>query len=128
MVLVNNLTVDSLATAMRTHLLPADADAVERARLTWELGLEGEVPQTMDDVKAFIDSLFEEYGENIDDGPGVCAMLVRVRGLLGEFMAPADADAAIESFRRSSESHTDEVKRVRRDWKTETSGGREGSR
>ncbi|MCB5293392.1 SOS response-associated peptidase [Arthrobacter sp. SO3] len=44
------------------------------------------------------------------------AVLVRVRGLLGEFMTPADADAAIVSFRECPESHTDEVQRVRREW------------
>jgi hypothetical protein len=110
---MRNLTVDSLARAMRTHLYPVTA---ERAREIWDDEFDGKAPRTDDDVQAFIDVLVAGFDESVNETIDTEAVLVRVRGLLGEFMAPAEADAAIASFREGFVSHADEVRRVRREW------------
>ncbi|MCB5281087.1 MULTISPECIES: hypothetical protein [Micrococcaceae] len=116
MALTSNLTVDSLTRAMRAHLYLAAAVAAERARELWDGEFEGKAPRTDDDIQAFIDALVTGFDDSMNDTIQAEAVLVRVRGLLGEFMTPADADAAIVSFREGPESHTDEVQRVRREW------------
>jgi len=110
---MRNLTVDSLTRAMRTHLYPVTA---ERAREIWDDEFDGKAPRTDDDVQAFIDVLVAGFDASVNETIDTEAVLVRVRGLLGEFMAPAEADAAIASFREGFVSHADEVRRVRREW------------
>lgn len=73
-------------------------------------------------MQAFIDALVTGFDESVNDTIDAEAVLERVRGLLGEFMTPADADAAIVSFREGHESHTDEVQRVRREWNAKNAG------
>ncbi|HSO90806.1 MAG TPA: hypothetical protein VLR70_06635 [Arthrobacter sp.] len=119
---MSNLTVDALTRAMRAHLYPAAAVAAERARELWDGEFDGEAPRTDDDVQAFIDALVTGFDESVNDTIDAEAVLVRVRGLLGEFMTPADADAAILSFRDGHESHTYEVQRVRREWDAKNAG------
>lgn len=119
---MSNLTVDSLTRAMRAHLYPAAAVAAERARELWDGELDGEAPSTDDDVQAFIDALVTGFDESVNETIDAEAVLVRVRALLCEFMTPADADAAIGSFRERPESHTDEVQRVRREWNAKNAG------
>ncbi|MDN4642951.1 hypothetical protein [Arthrobacter sp. PsM3] len=122
MALMNNLTVDSLTRAMRSHLYPAAAVAAQRARELWDGEFDGEAPRTDDDVEAFIDALVIGFDESVNDTIDAEAVLVRVRRLLGEFMTATDADAAIVSFRERLESHTDEVQRVRREWNAKNAG------
>lgn len=122
MALMSNLTVDSLTRAMRAHLYPAAAVAAERARELWDGEFDGRAPRTDDDVQAFIDALVTGLDESLNDTIDAEVALLRVRGLLGEFMTPADADSAIGSFRERPESHTDEVQRVRREWNAKNAG------
>jgi hypothetical protein len=115
MALMNTLTVDSLTRAMRAHFYPTAAVAAERARELWDGEFAGEAPRTADDVQAFIDALVIGFDDGVIGRTDAEAVFGSVRALLGEFMTPADADAAIGSFRERPESHTDEVQRVRRE-------------
>lgn len=119
---MNSLTVDSLTRTMHVHLYPDAAVAAERARELWDGELDGEAPRTADDVQAFIDALVIGFDEGVNDTFDPEAALIRVRALLGEFMTPAAADAAIGSFRERPESHADEVQRVRREWNAKNAG------
>lgn len=116
MVLMSNLTVDSLTRAMRAHLYPNAAVAAERARELWDGEFDGEAPRTDDDVQAFIDALVIGFDESVNDTMDSEAVLVPVCGLLGEFMTTADADAATMSFREGLESHSGDAQWVRPEW------------
>ena len=116
MTLMNNFTLETLASAMQTHLLLPSAQAREDARHIWEVELRRAVPQTLDEVEALIDTLVSLLVVDVLDSAPIPQYTAKVRALLGEFMAPKDANAAIKQFRTTLEPHADKVIRARREW------------
>lgn len=120
---LKNVTVDTLASALRAHLYPAGDVAAEEALEVWDEVLDGKAPETHDEVQGFIGAIESSYFMFGDNRHDRASSFARVRAVIGEFMDPADADAAIETYRRTSAPMDEQAKLVRSEWNAAHTNG-----
>jgi hypothetical protein len=119
-VIVHDLTVYTLADALRAHLLPAGADAFGEAHAFWDWAFEGGEPRTRAEAYDFAESLLDRFVGVVEIQNDLEPALARLRPVLEQFVAAEHIDGIIVELREewSPDPDTD-VEAWRRRWKAE---------